>query len=255
MSVWQALILGAVQGITEFLPVSSSGHILLVGRLLGVRAGMLFEVMMHVGTLLAVVIVFRKELLELFRPPLTRLWLLLLATLPAGIAGVHLSDAIDRVFGGGEWLFLTFAASAALVVLTRHVLLRREERGMLGRRTDLGIAAAMGFAQAAALLPGLSRSGTVICAGTAAGGEARDVTAFAFLMSIPVIAGSAILGACGGLTGGEGALQTAVGCAAAFATGLLSARFMKKGVGGRAGGLLAAYLTGLSLLSLTLELL
>lgn len=253
MNVWQALLLGAVQGLTEFLPVSSSGHMLLVRKLLGIECGMLFDVFMHVGTLLAVVVVFRRELLALLTPPFGKLGLLVLATLPAGAAGVLLSDEIERVFGGGEWLFAAFAASGALVLATYFLSRRAERRGLCGG-IGVGQAAAMGAAQAAALIPGLSRSGTVIFAGVAAGGGREAVAAFAFVMSVPVVIGSAVVGSFGGLTGGAGAAETAVGCAAAFLTGLVGAKLALRVAGRRSSLPIAAYLFALSLLSLALEL-
>lgn len=251
MNVWQALLIGAVQGLTEFLPVSSSGHMLLVRKLCGIEAGMLFDVFMHLGTLLAVVVVFRKELLSVIRPPFGRLALIAFATLPAGVAGVLFSDEIERIFGGGEFLFLTFAASGAFVLITRAVVRRTEERGLTGR---LGVAqaAAMGIAQAAALLPGLSRSGTVICAGVAAGSGREEAAAFAFMMSVPVVIGSALLGGMGGLHGGADPLPTLVGCASAFLTGIVSAKLALKTVGKSASIPIAIYLFGISFLSLIL---
>lgn len=254
MSVWQALLLGAVQGLTEFLPVSSSGHMLLLRRLMGTDAGMLFDVMMHVGTLLAVVVVFRRDIAALFRPPLKRLMLLAVATVPAGLAGVLLSGAIDEAFGDGRWLFATFAASGILVLMTRLIVRRRDVRGLSGGDTDLPRAVAMGVAQAAALLPGLSRSGTVIFAGTAAGGSTEDVVPFAFMMSVPVIIGSAVLGGAGMLDGGAGPVQTAVGCSAAFLTGIVSAKLTLKCAGKASSIPIAVYLFSLSMLSLVLEL-
>ena len=254
MNVWQALLLGAVQGLTEFLPVSSSGHMLLVRKLLGIECGMLFDVFMHVGTLLAVVVVFRRELLALVFPPFGKLGLLVLATLPAGAAGVLLSGGIERVFGGGEWLFAAFAASGALVLATYFLSRRAERRGLLCRGIGTVQAAAMGAAQAVALIPGLSRSGTVIFAGVAARGGREAVAAFAFVMSVPVVIGSAVVGSFGGLTGGAGAAETAVGCAAAFLTGLAGAKLALRVAGRRSSLPIAAYLFALSLLSLALEL-
>ncbi len=252
MTVWQAVLLGAVQGMTEFLPVSSSGHMLLVRRLFGIDAGMMFDVMMHVGTLVSVCVVFRRELLSFLRPPFGRLALLAFASVPAGLAGLFFSDAIDGVFGGGEWLFVTFALSGALLLLSRRIIALREKRGLAGK--DIGIiqAAAMGIAQAAALLPGLSRSGTTAFGGIAAGGDREKAVAFTFVMSVPVILGSAVLGAAGGLDGGAGALPTIAGAATACVCGIFSAKAARSVIGGAAGAPLAAYLFALSLLSLAL---
>ena len=254
MNVWQAMLLGAVQGATEFLPVSSSGHMLLIRRLIGIEAGMMFDVMMHVGTLVAVCAVFRRELIALFRPPFLRLGLVALASVPAGLAGVLLSDEIDKVFGGGQWLFITFALSAALVLATRRIAHAREIRGMAGRDVGIAEAAAMGAAQAVALLPGLSRSAATTFGGIAAGADREKAVSFAFVMSVPVILGSALLGASGGLSGGAGALPTFVGAATACAVGIPSAKLARFAIGRAASVPMAAYLIALSLLSLALNI-
>ena len=95
MEIWQAIVLGLVQGITEFLPVSSSGHLIVCERWLGVEGGLFFGVMLHVGTLIPLVAVYLKKILELFRPPFRKLGLLALASLPAALAGFLLGDWID----------------------------------------------------------------------------------------------------------------------------------------------------------------
>lgn len=217
MNVFQSLFLGFLQGVTEFLPVSSSGHLLLARELLGIPGGsMVYDLMLHLGSLAAVIVTLRRDLLALFRPPFRGLFLLALATLPAAVAGLLLSDAIERAFGGGEMLFATFAATALLLAAASK---------MPARSSPVGVkqALAMGCMQAVALLPGLSRSGSVLFGGLAAGGERTAVARFAFLMSIPVIAGGALVSLAGGESGlAVGWWETLCGMAAAFAGGMVS---------------------------------
>lgn len=229
MNVWQALILGAVQGLTEFLPVSSSGHLLLLRELFGLGdAGVLFDVMLHVGTLLAVVVVFRRDIAGLFRPPFGRAALILFASIPAAVAGFLLSDVIDGVFGSGDLLFVSFAFTAVILIFTRRVGRARDAAGLVGKRIGICQAAAMGIMQAVALIPGVSRSASTVFGGVVSGGERSDVASFAFLMSIPVIIGSALLGLTGGLSGSVETAPLLIGMAAAFLCGLVSASAMLK---------------------------
>ena len=115
MEIWQAIVLGLVQGITEFLPVSSSGHLIVCERWLGVEGGLFFGVMLHVGTLIPLVAVYLKKILELFRPPFRKLGLLALASLPAALAGFLLGDWIDEVFFGGTYVIFGFLLTAVLL--------------------------------------------------------------------------------------------------------------------------------------------
>ena len=115
MEVFKIALLGIIQGLTEFLPVSSSGHILLAQKLLNLSVDTLtVTLVLHLGTLVAVIAVFCKDFLRLFRPPFTKLFLLILATIPAGVAGVLLGDEIETLFAGK---FLGFAFLFTAVIL------------------------------------------------------------------------------------------------------------------------------------------
>ncbi|HEY71155.1 MAG TPA: undecaprenyl-diphosphate phosphatase [Anaerolineae bacterium] len=204
MTLLQALVLGLVQGATEFLPVSSSGHLVLVPWLFGWEfADIAFHVVLHAGTLLAVVIYFRRDLWALlcaawhgilqrrpFEDPLSRqAWLLLLASLPAAVAGFLLEDLVS------EALETPLAVSVFLLV-TAGLLLISERLGRKDRDArSLGVWDALwiGFAQALALFPGISRSGTTIAGGLTRGLRREEATRFSFLLAVPVILGGTVL--------------------------------------------------------------
>ncbi len=191
-SIWKSIVLGTVQGLTEFLPVSSSGHLTFLQRVLGYDLGggsMTFvNIMMHLGTLIAVVIAFRKSILALFKKPFKMLFMLIVATIPAGLAGVFLGDKIDEIFSGERallYLALCFAFTGLILLIAEFVAKRQKKVRPLG----WGNAVAMGVVQVVALLPGISRSGSTIVAGTVTGAKREDVAKFSFLMSIPIILG------------------------------------------------------------------
>lgn len=193
MKWWQALVLGLTQGLTEFLPVSSSGHLTFLQRVLGIDIGgaeLFFNIILHLGTLVAVCIIFWRDILDLFRKPFKTLLYLVVATIPAAIAGLLLDDVIEEHLMGGKYvgvvLAVFFTVTAAVLFATEVFAKRRKRELPLCWRTTLP----MGFAQAVAIFPGISRSGSTIAAGTFAGGTAEDTSKFSFLLSIPVILGS-----------------------------------------------------------------
>jgi undecaprenyl-diphosphatase len=201
VSLFQAAVLGIVQGLTEFLPVSSSGHLVLVQQLFGISLGTLtFEVVVHVGTLIAVLIALRSDVALIFaglRPgkdPETRsgrrlIWLLVVGTLPAVVVGFLLNDLIESLFSS--------VTVVGLMLLLTGTFLFFAERAKTGRRSLEGLhtvdALFIGCGQALAVMPGLSRSGTTISAGLRRGVNGEDAARFSFLLSIPVILGAAVL--------------------------------------------------------------
>ena len=240
MTVFQALILGLVQGLTEFLPISSSGHLVLLQRLLNINLGgvdMLFDITLHTGTLFAVCAVYRKQILGLFKRPLKRLLWLAVAAVPAALAGILLGDIVEEVFFGGAYLAAGFALSAIVLACAQVVSNRRKAVCPL----NLKRSAVMGLAQAVAILPGLSRSGTTVAAGMLCGAEKREAADFSFLMSIPVILGGFVVtlykGVSGGeltamfaLSGGELGLCVAVSVAASAVAGFAAIKLMLRSV-------------------------
>ncbi len=199
MSYVDAVILGLVQGLTEFLPVSSSGHLVMAQTFLGVPTpGVFLEVALHVATLLSVMVVYRAKLAELLvgtvrRQPeaLRYVGMLVLATLPVVVIGLLFRDAIEAAF---DTPYVT-----GFMLLVTGVLLHSTSWGRSDDETRThdaptpGHALGMGFAQCLALLPGISRSGSTIAAGLWTGLRGERAAEFSFLMSLPAIAGAAIL--------------------------------------------------------------
>jgi undecaprenyl-diphosphatase len=208
VSVLEAIVLGAVQGLTEFIPISSSGHLVVVPELVGWdQPGLAFDVLLHVASLLALLVYFSGDLVDLARGTIagdhsSRRLLLLLAigTVPAVIAGVLLSDYFEESFTDAKpaalQLLITAVILVAAEIVFRYQERRAAERGARLRDVgDLEIpdATAVGVAQAVAIIPGISRSGATIGAGLSLG-IARDAAArFAFLLAIPALFGAALV--------------------------------------------------------------
>lgn len=206
MQIWHAAVLGLVQGLTEFLPVSSSGHIAFFQGVFGINdadIALFFMIILHLGTLVAVCVAFWRDIIALFKRPFKNLGFLALATIPAGVMGILFAVFdLDSVFLGeymGIFLAVFFFITAAVLFTTEMVVKRRQNTLPLCMKTVVP----MGLAQAVAVLPGISRSGSTICAGTLAGCRSEDVAKFSFIMSIPVILGSFILELVKGLKDGE----------------------------------------------------
>lgn len=200
MQVWQAFILGIVQGLTEFLPVSSSGHLVFFQNIFSLEEPDLFyDILLHVGTLIPVCIIFFKDILALFQKPYKTLLYLVVASIPAALLGVLLDDWIEETFYGGAFLGAGFIITACVLYATEIYAKKRDKQLPLSFKTTIP----MGVAQAIAMLPGISRSGSTIAAGTFAGGKREDVAKFSFLMSIPIILGSFAVSLLKGIKDGE----------------------------------------------------
>ncbi len=240
----QALIMGIVQGLTEFLPVSSSGHLILVPAILGwddpFITSLAFSVMLHLGTLVALLVYFREDWARLvpaglaavrdrsFRDdPERRLaWMLVATTIPAALVGLLFNDLFEGVVRQPVLV-------AAMLVVGGGILFVADRLG--ARSRDVGdvtfpVAIGIGAAQALALIPGISRSGISISAARLAGLERTAAARFAFLMATPITAGAGIFEARKLLTGESGVDVAAgplvVGMVAALVSGLLAIHFM-----------------------------
>jgi undecaprenyl-diphosphatase len=211
MDIIQGIIIGIVQGLTEFLPVSSSAHLVFIQNILGVESSLAFDTFLHLGTLIAVLWFFRWDIIKMLKSwwlsigdilqgrfkqgfyddPYKRLaWYVILATIPVGIVGVLFEDSIDALFSGALYVpaFFLFVTGTILYLSQRmnsgninlHNISKKE-------------ALFMGLGQACAILPGLSRSGTTIAAGLTAGLDKEFAAKFSFILSIPAILGAFVL--------------------------------------------------------------
>jgi len=196
MNVLEAIMLGIVQGLTEFLPVSSSGHLVLLQRIFNVKEPSLFyDTMLHLGTLTAVFAVLWKDIWEILKKPFQKLTLfLIIATIPAVIAALTFGDFIEDIFISAKFLGWCFLITTVLLV-TAEILSRRAVNNSNLRKADQMNwldALFIGLMQAIAIPPGISRSGATI-SGALFRGLDRDFAArFSFLMSIPAILGALV---------------------------------------------------------------
>ena len=228
----EALILGLIQGLTEFLPVSSSGHLELGKVILGIEArdSLMFTVVVHGATVLSTIVVFRNDLAQLFRGVFRLGWneqkayvlKLAISMVPVLILGILLKDQIEALFTGN--ILLVGSALIITALLLAFTYFFREKQAPI----TYGNSIIMGFAQAFAVIPGISRSGTTIATGLMMGGGREWVARFSFLMVlVPIIGANMKDIADNGLgTGSVGVLPLVVGFVAAFISGLLACKGM-----------------------------
>ena len=236
MNIFEAAILGIVQGLAEFLPISSSGHLELCQQLMGLtensQAMLLLSVLLHAGTLIAVVVVFWEDWLgilkNLFKSRL--LGLLFIASLPALLVAVVLD--VDQLFGSG-FLGIAFLITGIFLLLAERMSKRgrhMQESGEVGIKNAL----VMGCMQAVALMPGVSRSGSTLLGGVISGLDRKKAAKFSFMMSAPAIVGSLLLEGKDALESGafsflaENWLPMIVGVLLAAVSGYLAIRYMLK---------------------------
>jgi undecaprenyl-diphosphatase len=193
MDIFQAIILGIVQGITEWLPISSSGHLVLFQQLFGITQPIVFDVMLHLGSLVVVLIFFWKQIRELiigvFRLDKEKIKLLLfivLATIPIAVVGLFFGNQIERAFDSLLVVGIGLLFTSLLLFLSKYP---KVKSGKLTWDKTLLI----GVSQAIAILPGVSRSGSTISTGMILGIKKEDVARFSFIIFIPAIIGAAIV--------------------------------------------------------------
>lgn len=205
MTILEAIILGVVQGLTEFLPISSSGHLVLAEELLGFTThDVRFIVIVHLGSLIAVLAVYREQIIRIIKgfllgrisyrngrwqftnPDTQRGALLIFATIPAVLVGLWLMGQIEKNFFQPFWVGIFLSITGLFLFCTRLI---KPVNGKLNWFRALII----GVAQALAIFPGMSRSGTTIAAGICAGTEKTRAAEFSFLLSIPIIVGAGIM--------------------------------------------------------------
>jgi undecaprenyl-diphosphatase len=245
MEIFEAILLGAVQGITEFLPVSSSGHLVLLQKILDISGpALLFDTMVHLGTLAAVFIVLWDDIWKILRRPIQPLTgLLLLATLPTVIIALLFKDPIEAAFQSGAYLGYAFLFTAA-ALLAAEGLARRGRGGQppsgpaRGERNVNWVdALIIGLCQGAAIMPAVSRSGLTLSGALSRRLDRGFAARFSFLLSIPAILGALVFQLKDMLGGGgtEEAAAESIGAAALIAgtltaavVGFFAVKFMLK---------------------------
>ena len=268
MSISQALLLGILQGIAEFLPISSSGHLAVAQELFSLNdIPLLFDIFLHLATLAAVIVFFRKKILSLFavlfrwighkeqegdKEGRSIIIALILGTFVTGIIGVFASDIIDDI--PIKFVFAGFIVTALILILSSYLSHRKE---ISSSPTDKGIVTPVqgllvGLAQGFGVLPGISRSGSTIAGALFAGVDRNTAGEFSFLLSIPAILGAFILEAkdIGIVADSIGLRPLIIGCTAAFVSGIFALAILMKLI--RKGNLawFAAYLIPVGILGI-----
>ena len=233
MDTLQAIILGIVQGLTEFLPVSSSGHLQLANFLLGTNldpdSNLTFSLTLHAATVLSTIVVLWREILRLLTGLFSRkfneeqayILKIIISMIPIGIVGFCFMDYIEAAFSSLLVVGLMLLLTSALLTFAYYARPRQKET------ISYRDAFIIGIAQACAAMPGLSRSGSTIATGLLLGNKKESIAQFSFLMVLPPILGNALLDIVkGDFGGGVDALPLAAGFIAAFFTGYLACKFM-----------------------------
>ena len=232
----KTIILGIIQGIGEFLPISSSAHLILVPYLFGwEQSSMAFDIALHFGTLAAVLVIFFKDWWSLFIGAVNKItkgkdsfdnkmfWYLVVATVPGALLGFLLDDVVENVFRQKIWLIASSLAIMGVLIYlgdkwaSKHYTKETEYKDINFKQ-----ALTIGLSQALAIIPGFSRSGTTILTARLMGLSKSAATKFTFLLSVPIIAGATILEV-GNL---ELAIETFMGVFIAFVVGILTIKFL-----------------------------
>lgn len=233
MDTLQAIILGIVQGLTEFLPVSSSGHLQLVNELLGTNldpeSNLTFSLTLHAATVLSTIVVLWAEIWRLIKGLFSRTFTeeqayilkIVISMIPVGIVGLFFKDYIEAAFSSVVVVGVMLLITSALLAFAYYAKPRQKDT--ISYRDSFII----GLSQAVAVLPGLSRSGTTIATGLLLGNQKQSVAQFSFLMVLPPILGNALLDIVkGDFGGGVDMLPLVAGFVAAFVTGCIACKWM-----------------------------
>lgn len=262
MDWFQALVLGVLQGLAEFLPISSSAHLALAPWVFGwVPPGLAFDVALHVGTLLAVLVYFRREWIRLARAAWTLLRTrhvrtvderllvyLVIATIPGGIGGLLLNDLAETSFRAPALIATLLVLMGIVLWLVDRAARRTRPLEELTWRD----AALIGFAQVLALMPGVSRSGATIAAGLALGLERASAARFSFLMSMPITLAAAVFKVPEAVAHATSPAPLVVGIAASAVAGWLAIAVLLRFVSRHSYGVFALYRVVLGLVILAL---
>jgi len=208
MEVLQAIILGIIQGITEWLPISSSGHLVLAEHLLNLSQPIIFDIFLHLGSLIVILIVFRKKIIDLIKgffrwekEKVDFVLYLVIASIPIALVGFFLNDFIKSIFNEPSTVGYGLLFTSVLLFLSQFQITNKNkkttnnESNKVNKDNPLNFinTAFMGIAQAFAILPGVSRSGSTISTGLMQSAKKEDVAFFSFMMFIPAILGASIL--------------------------------------------------------------
>ncbi len=242
MEISHSVFLGILQGITEFLPISSSGHLVLAEYFLGLKVETLksFDVVVHMGTFFAIIAYFRKDVWELIKaffllifgklkvsdPYAKLIFYIVIGTIPAAIIGILFEEPIDQMFRKPSAVAMWMIILAVLFMLGEFVYLRTKNHGINWRKALI-----IGCAQALALIPGISRSGSTIAAGLFQGIKREEAARFSFLLGLPAILGAGLITALKVSDGGSeiiGAGAMLAGFISSFVFGLMSVAFLMR---------------------------
>jgi undecaprenyl-diphosphatase len=235
MNILEAVILGFVQGLTEFLPVSSSGHLVLLQKILKIdEPTLLFDTMLHVGTLIAVFAVLWQDVWKLLKKPIQKMTgLLIIATIPTVIFALLFNDFIEYAFRSARFLGFEFLITAAFLIVAEFLSRRAGEKKDEDKMNWLD-ALIIGVMQALAIIPAVSRSGMTLSGALSRKLDRELAAKFSFLMSIPAILGALVFqakdvfGETAAAESGVGILSMIAGVSVAALVGFLSIRFMLK---------------------------
>lgn len=235
MGLLEAIILGIVQGLTEFLPVSSSGHLEIVKELLNVEAqeqNLLMTVVLHAATALSTIVIFRKDIKEILSGLVQFKWneefkfslKIILSMVPAACVGLLFEDEIEQLFGGQILLV------GSMLLITGFLLFLADKAKKTDQKVNFSNALVIGISQAIAILPGISRSGSTISTSVLLGVDREKAARFSFLMVVPLILGKMSKDILSGdlLVDSSGMLPLSIGFIAAFTTGLVACKWMIK---------------------------
>lgn len=246
MSLIVALILGIVQGLTEFLPVSSSGHLVLLQNIFGISSDVIiFDVILHLGTLFAVIIVYRKSILDLIKHPFSKkMRYLIVGTIPTVVIALLFKDFFENAFEG-TFLFVGFLATSFLLLIANYC----DKKNQTYKNIDYKKISVMGIFQGLAIFPGLSRSGSTTTSALVLGVKKEEALEYSFLLSIPIIFASLVYElifspiALNSLNMG----QISIGFLSSLIFGIISIKFMIKIIKNNTYKYFAIYLIVLSI--------
>lgn len=238
MNNFEALILGLIQGLTEYLPVSSSGHLVLASSLFGIEGeqNLTFTIVVHVATVLSTIVIFWKQIVELivgvfkFQDNAETRYVIniLVSMIPIAIVGLFFKDTVEEIFGSGTFIVgIMLMLTATLLAFSYYAKPRKKET------ISVFDAFVIGLAQACAVMPGLSRSGSTIATGLLLGNKKELLAQFSFLMVVPPILGEALLDVIKALNGGIETVSSEcslsaliIGFVAAFVSGCVACKWM-----------------------------